>query len=78
MVKFGYFATFWQFSQKRSDNVCISFVFNLGMMLIKCEEMDFIEFFKRFVRCPTYDVKGGGGGKGRSQKRFSNFYSFLP
>ena len=44
-VKFGCFVTFCQFSQKRSDNVSVySF---LGMILINCQEMDFIELFKR-------------------------------
>ena len=47
-VKFGCFATFCQFSQKRFDNFSLFFVPSfLGMILINCQEMDFIELFKR-------------------------------
>ena len=43
-VKLGYFATFWKFSQKVSDNFFFIFVYSfLGMVLINCEEMDLIE-----------------------------------
>ena len=45
---FGCFATFCQFSQKQSDNfsLCLAYGF-FGMILIKWQEMDFIELFKR-------------------------------
>ena len=47
-VKFNYFATFCQFSQKRSDNFSVFLVYTvLVMILISCQEMDFIELFKR-------------------------------
>ena len=47
-VQFGCFDTFCQFSQKRFDNVSLLFVHSfLGMILINCQEMDFIELFKR-------------------------------
>ena len=47
-VKFGCFATFCQFSKKRFDNFSLFFVHSfLGMTLINCQEMDFIELFKR-------------------------------
>ena len=47
-VKFGCFATFCQFSQKRFDNFSLFCVHSfLGMILINCQEMDFIELFKR-------------------------------
>ena len=40
-VKFGGFATFCQFSQKRSDNLSLFLVNSfLGMILINCQEMD--------------------------------------
>ena len=49
-VKFGYFATFYQFSLKRFDNVFFMFVHNfLGMILINFKEMDSIELFKMSV-----------------------------
>ena len=48
MVKFGCFASFCLFSQKRSDNfsLFLAYIF-LGVILINCQEMDFIGFFKR-------------------------------
>ena len=47
-VKFCCFDTFCQFSQKYSDNFSLFLVYSfLGMILINCQEMDFIEFFKR-------------------------------
>ena len=47
-VKFGCFATFCQFSKKWCDNVSLLFAYSiLGMILINCQEMDFIELFKR-------------------------------
>ena len=47
-VTFSCFATFCQFSQKRSDNFSLFLVYSfLGMILINCEKMDFIELFKR-------------------------------
>ena len=47
-VKFGCFATFCLFSQKWSDNFSLFLVCSfLGMILINCQEMDFIELFKR-------------------------------
>ena len=47
-VKFGGFDTFCQFSQKHYDNFSLFLVYSfLGMILINCEEMDFIELFKR-------------------------------
>ena len=51
-VKFDCFATFCQFSQKLSDNFCLFLACSfLGMILINCQEMDFIELFKRlFLR----------------------------
>ena len=40
--------TFCQFSQKNSDNFSLFLVYSfLGMILINCQEMDFIELFKR-------------------------------
>ena len=47
-VKFGGFDTFCQFSK----SILITFLYFLytrflGMLLINCEEMDFIELFKR-------------------------------
>ena len=42
-VQFGYVATFWQFSQKRSDKFSLLFVYSfLGMILINCQEMGLI------------------------------------
>ena len=47
-VKFGCFNTFYQFSQKHSDNFYLFLIYSfLGMILINCQEMDFIELFKR-------------------------------
>ena len=47
-VKFGCFDTFCQFSQKLSDNFSLFLVYSfLGMILINCQEMDFIELLKR-------------------------------
>ena len=47
-VKFGCFATFCQFAPKRFDNFSLIFVHSfLRMILINCQEMDFIELFKR-------------------------------
>ena len=47
-VKFGCFATFCQFSQKLFDNFSLFLVYSFfGMILINCQEMDFIELFKR-------------------------------
>ena len=47
-VKFGCFDTFCQFSQKHSDNFSLFLVYSfLGMILINCQEMDFIELLKR-------------------------------
>ena len=41
------FATFCQFTQKRSDNFSLFLVYSFfGMILINCEEMVFIELFK--------------------------------
>ena len=45
-VKFVYFATLWQFSQKWSDNFFFAYSF-LGLILIKCQEIDFFELFER-------------------------------
>ena len=46
-VKFGCFSTFCQFSQKRSDNFSLCFVYSfLGMILIICQEMDLIDYSK--------------------------------
>ena len=43
-VNFVYFDTFWQVSQKRSDNFSLFYVCNfLGMISINCQETDFIE-----------------------------------
>ena len=48
-IQFGGFATFCQFYQKRSDNVSSSLVYNfLGMILINCQDMDFIELKGHF------------------------------
>ena len=48
MVKSGYFATFWQFYQKRTDNVSLYFAYSfLGIILIDCQEVDFIELLER-------------------------------
>ena len=57
-VKFGCFATFCQFSQKRFDNFSLFFVHSfLGMILINCQEMDFIDLFKRsFSRSERSDL----------------------
>ena len=47
-VKFGCFATFFQFSQKGSINFSLFLAYSfLGMILINCQEMDFIELFQR-------------------------------
>ena len=47
-VKFCCFATFCQCSQKLSDNFYLYHVCTfLGRILINCQEMDFIELFKR-------------------------------
>ena len=47
-VKFGCFATFYQFTHKRSDNFSLVLVYSfLEMILINCQEMDFIELFTR-------------------------------
>ena len=47
-VKFGCFAIFCQFSQKRFDKFSLFLVYSFfGMILINCQEMDFIELFKR-------------------------------
>ena len=41
-------ATFSQFFQKRSDNFSLFLAYSfLGMILINCQEMDFIELCKR-------------------------------
>ena len=49
-VKFWYFSTLWQFSQKLSNNFSLSFAYSfLGMILINCQEMDLIELFKRWL-----------------------------
>ena len=57
-VKFGCFDTFYQFSQKHSDNFSLFLVYSfLGMILINCQEMDFIELFKRsFSRSERSDL----------------------
>ena len=45
---FGCFAAFCQFSQKRFDNFSLFFVHSfLEMILINCQDMAFIELFKR-------------------------------
>ena len=47
-VKFGCFDTFGQFSQNHSDNFSLFLEYSfLGMILINCQELDFIELFKR-------------------------------
>ena len=49
MVKFGYFATFWQLAQNWSDNFSLFCAYSfLGMILINYQEMGLIELFKRF------------------------------
>ena len=40
------FDTFCQFTQKRSDNFSLYLVYSL-LILINCQEMDFIELFER-------------------------------
>ena len=48
MQEFGCSATFCQFSQKRSDTLSLFLAYSvLGKILINCQEMDFIELFKR-------------------------------
>ena len=48
-VKFGCFNTFYQFSQKHSNNFSLFLAYSfLGMILINCQEMDFIELLKRY------------------------------
>ena len=48
MVKFGCFNTFYQFSHKHSNKFSLFLAYSfLGMILINCQEMDFIELFKR-------------------------------
>ena len=52
-VNFGCFTTSCQFSQKLSNNFFLFLVYNfLGMILINCQEMDFIELFKRSFSMP--------------------------
>ena len=48
MSNLAVFDTFGQFTQKRSDNFSLYLVYSFfGMILINCQEMDFIELFKR-------------------------------
>ena len=52
------FATFCQFSQKRSDNFSLFLAYSfLWMVLINCQDMGFIELFKRsFSRSARSDL----------------------
>ena len=48
MSNLAVFDTFCQFTQKRSDNFSLYLVYSFfGMILINCQEMDFIELFER-------------------------------
>ena len=46
MSNLAVFDTFCQFTQKRFDNFSLYLVYSFfGMILINCQEMDFIELF---------------------------------